>query len=67
MKNLKINDIVCLKNSSQNFHNRFMKIKDLSYSTNKVICLWLNDFGKLETGVFSSTSLKKINNTIKKF
>lgn len=61
MKIIKVNDTVCLRDPNPEVIHRSMLVRDVSDSTGKVFCSWISDEGKLETGLFSSGSLKKIN------
>ena len=66
MKIVKINDTVCLRNPNPDTVNKGMIVQDVSFSTGKVLCSWINDEGKLEKGLFNSSSLRKINLNRKK-
>lgn len=60
MKIVRNNDIVCLRHNNPDIVNKGMKVLDVSYSTGKVYCSWINEQGFTETGFFSSNSLRKV-------
>lgn len=68
MKNLKLNDKVSLRgnNSKNSLQSMVMTVHDISNTTSKVICIWTNSSGKIETGLFDSNSLIKVNNSLNK-
>jgi hypothetical protein len=65
MNKLKKNDIVCLRSPKSVLINKEMKVEDINYFTNKVICSWLNEHGRIETGIFNTMSLRQLQSTIK--
>lgn len=61
MKTLRVNDKVCLINHNPEIIGKIMTVTDVSYSTNKVVCSWVNDDRKIEKGFFNSNSLRKVS------